>query len=131
MEVRFSWGEFNGRYIPGCECIGGSDEYDYLGCLLTDDGGLGLDYHIPSLRQVQEMCRNILNGHSEVENFTTECFAADILGAGVWIYDNRSDPTTGIKYRLESIVQVLDSWIEFLENGARFSGGHFSIQVEF
>ena len=121
---------FNGKYYPGCESVGRTDPYDYLGCLLTDDGGLGLDHHIPWLQQGRKLCGNVLEGKSERECFTTECFEADISADGVWIYGNRSEPTSGIKVSLAGLTHVLDEWIEFLENGVKRDGVHVVIHAE-
>jgi hypothetical protein len=130
MEIRFSWLKFNERYHPSCECINLRDQYDYLGCLLTDDGGLGLDHHIPWLRGGKKMCENVLNGRSSNECFTTELFSASISADGIWISDISADPTSGAKFRIDGFVQVLSNWIEFLEAGIQHGGAPIAIHVD-
>lgn len=130
MEVRFSWHVFNGRYYPSCECVGDVDGYPYLSYLLTDDGGLGLDHHIPWLQKGKKMCENVLERISDSECVTTELFAADISADGVWISSITEEPTSGVKFRLAGINHVLDGWIEFLGAGVKCDGVPVSIHVD-
>lgn len=131
MEVRFFWAQSNGRYYPICEGGGSPGSYDYLGCLLTDDGGLGLDFHIPWLREASAMCRRVMDGVSESECFTTECFAADISADIVWIAFNTEVPSSGAKFLLVGFAHVLDRWIDFLEAGVQRDGVRVEIQTDF
>lgn len=130
MEIHFSWAKFNGRYYPGCHCIGDAGPYPYLGCLLNDDGGLGLNYHIPRLREGQKMCEHVLQRSSASECFTTECFAADISQDGVWIFSITEEPTSCVKYRLAGIACVLERWIEFLLAGFKEDAAPLVLHID-
>lgn len=130
MEIRFMWMEDNGRHEPICAGYGSIDRYDYLGCLLTDDGGLGRDFHLPWLREARRMCGKILDGVSESECFTTECFAADMSADGVWISFNTEEPTSGARLLFPGFIRVLDDWIDFLEAGPRNDGASVTIHAD-
>jgi hypothetical protein len=129
-EVRFSWAEFNGRYFPACQCVGAVDRYDYLGCLLIDDGGLGLDHHIPWLQHGKKLCENVLEGRSANECFTTECFSADISADGVWVASITAEHSSGARFLAAGFLYVLDAWIAFLQEGIKRDGVAVAIHAD-
>ncbi|MCQ4165572.1 hypothetical protein [Tahibacter harae] len=117
MELRFSWHEHNGRFYPVCERL--EDQYagHLLLGILADDGGLGLDRHIPWLGQCIVLCGNVLRGESVSEDFTTEVFAACIEREWTSIHFITSEPDSGETIQTGLFLRIVSDWVKFLERG--------------
>lgn len=120
MELRFSRVEHGERFYPICECLG-REELNALPCFLVDDGGLGLAYHIPRLRECIVLCERTTRGISASEDFTTECFAACIDPRQTSIYSITSEPESGETVATEVFLRIVSDWVEFLEHCMRGS----------
>lgn len=115
MKLRFFWFESQGRFYPSYECL--DKETGYLFSILVDDGGLGLDHHIPWLGECVTLCEKVLRGESASEYFTAEVFAAYIEPERTSVHSITSEPDSGEFIQTALFLRIVSDWLKFLERG--------------
>ena len=115
MDLQFSWIEHRGRLYPGCESLARDRPLSLLCDFLVDDGGLGLEHHIPWLKECIAKCEKVLREVSPTDDFTTELFAADFGQDRTLIYPTTSDPESGQDIQTAIFLRIVSDWVAFLE----------------
>jgi hypothetical protein len=114
VKLKFSWSEFRGQQLPGCEDLDASNSANELCAFLTDDGGLGLEFHIPSLQEARRRCETVIQGLESTAEFSSECFDISINSSHANV--------SGSPVMTWQFARALSDWIAFLEKGP---GGSF------
>ena len=117
MSIKFYWRGDGENKRPYCEPITKNNKKaDFLSCLLSDDGGLGIKYNIDWTNEVLNSIGLMKKDGNKYFDISKECWGVELKGSVAKVYFTY-DEDEFVLLKTNEIETAVISWQKFLLEG--------------